>query len=171
MPLGFIYWQFTPMEGSLTILDTLLLSSYLCLFWTRPFANSDSGSTVSFTAPSGEGQVGWNEHILCPPVLETAKPFEKFQLGLSNTHHHFVTKWTGHHRERDTGNWCGLHTNYPRDLALTLTRKWQLCHSKPVPAAWGRSYFLFMFNISVCVVYACMNTDLHVSAWTSGGQC
>lgn len=170
MSLGFIYWQFTPMEGSLTILDTLLLNSYLCLFWARPFANSDSGSTVSFTAPSGEGQVGWNEHILCPPVLGTAKPFEKFQLGLSNTHHHFVTS------EQVTTGKGILETDVVSiqitpGIWLTLTRKWQLCHSKPTAVAWDRSYFLFMFNTSVCVVYACMYTDLHVGAWTSGGQC
>lgn len=64
-PLGFLSWQIASVEGSLTVLDTLLLSSHLCLFWTRPFADSDSGSTVSFTAPSGEGtsRVEWT-HIM-----------------------------------------------------------------------------------------------------------
>lgn len=53
MPSG-VYLYSASMEGSLSIPDTPLRSSYLCLFWTRPFATSDNGSTVSFTAPSGE---------------------------------------------------------------------------------------------------------------------
>lgn len=55
-PLGFTYWHFClHRRVSNNTRHALFLSSYLCLLWACPFGTSDSCSSVSSTAPSGEG--------------------------------------------------------------------------------------------------------------------